>query len=216
MKANAPPALLSSDSLNKGMGWERAGVRVMSPDAVPRRTEASWRILIRMTRRWWKRWVLAGLVMATGLLTWQSVLSPRARARRRDAAIYAPIVHYPGADRVERRVIATGADSCFLVWCDHYYLHVAYRLPPGTDVEGVKRHYRSNLPSGWKEADDSACAPSTNVPPGATPRTGHWKLIVPDNRLLLENSKKQRATVVIEPPALTLRPAEYSCYPDSR
>ena len=160
-----------------------------------------------------KRWVLAGLVVVAGFLVWQFVLSPTAQARRRDGALYAPLLHYPGAQQTQRRVIATPADSCFLLWCDYHSLHVTYRLPEGSDVEGVKAHYRSQLPSGWKEADDSACKVGTNAPPGVSPRTDYVKLRVPDNRLLLENSRGKRVTVVIDPPTLTLRPGEYSCFP---
>ena len=112
-------------------------------------------------------------------------MSPEGQARRRGTSLYAPLLHYPGSQQLERQLKASGADSCFLIWCDHYSLHVIYELPPEADIEDVKAHYRSHLPKGWTEADDSACL-STNVPPGATVHTD-YELRLPTNALLLEN-----------------------------
>jgi hypothetical protein len=152
--------------------------------------------------------VVAAIVI--GVVSCQ-VVSPEARARRRGNALYAPLVHYPGARDFDRQMKSTGADSCFLFWCDDHSLHFVYRLPDSVDVDAVKAHYRSHLPNGWKEADDSACI-STNAPPGAEPPSG-YVLQLPSHWLLLENARQQRVTVVIEPPSVTLMPATYSCFP---
>jgi hypothetical protein len=112
---------------------------------------------------------------------------------------------------VERQLVATSNDSCFLLWCENYGLHVVYRLPAGVDVEQVKTHYRSHLPPEWREADDSACT-STNDPPGAGPSRDSVLRLEP-NALLLENPRGQRVSIFIEPPTVSVQPPTYACYP---
>jgi hypothetical protein len=129
------------------------------------------------------------VLVVTGVVIYRYV-SPEAQARRRGTSLYAPLIDYPESRQVERQLKATGADSCFLIWCEHYSLHVVYELPPSVGIEEVKAHYRSHLPTGWQEADDRACI-STNAPPGATVRTDYEPRL-PTNALLLENSRRQR------------------------
>jgi hypothetical protein len=135
--------------------------------------------------------------------------SPEGQARRRDASLYAPLIHYPGSHRTERTLRSTGADSCFLIWCAHYSLHDVYALPADATLDAVKAHYRSHLPQGWKEADESACVFARG--PGGSPSNNYTELRLASNALLLENPRRQRVTIVIEPPQVTVQPATYSC-----
>ena len=166
-----------------------------------------------MRKRWGRVVVLATITLALGVFAWMGWLSPQANARRRDSQLYSPLSEFPGSQLVERRVVSVSADSCALLWCDHYSLHVTFRVPDGVDVQGLKDFYRSHLPAGWKEADESACEVSPIAPPGATIPAGPWRLEVANDELLLENVDRKRVTVVLQPPLVTYRPAEYACYP---